>query len=674
MSSTEGLVPLRVLHVEDSQDDVDLAMRQLRHAGYAPVAKRVESAEDMRNALSSGPWDVILSDCSMPRFNAQAALSLLRETALDIPFIIVSGTIAEETAAAAMRAGAHDFIRKDKLHKLGGTVGHELRERETRRSRKAAEYELQASESRYRSFFNACPAAMWVYDAQSLAIAAVSDAVATLYGYSRRELAFMTMTDLVSFEGAAETATDESKSTWSPCKVRKRDGSTQSVLMGTSFVEIDGKKMAISVALDPPVVAAKPLPWDAWDDILDLAAQSERKTWSAPAPPSAIPSLDVALGSRRVLLASDDAETAALCDRALKAHGCIVDVASTEEAARIAERVTFDVIVTDVHMDRTSVRDFLRTVRERDSDVPVVLLASRSAKAEATAAVEYGAFCTIDKPVALESLLDVIRHAVEMYRMARLKKQAFELINPDVPRFGDRAGLETHFEKALDSLWIAFQPIVSWKKHSVFGYEALVRSDEPVLARPASLFFAAERLGRSHELGRAIRARVARIGAPANCKLFVNVHADDLDDMDLFSLSAPLTAIAPSVVLEITERSPLERVDALGARLKKLRRLGFQIAVDDLGAGYAGLSSFSRIEPEIVKFDTSLIRGVDISSRKRSLVRSMLELTQRDLGLIAISEGVETPAERDTLLALGADLLQGYLFGEPSRVLANPGW
>jgi EAL domain-containing protein (putative c-di-GMP-specific phosphodiesterase class I) len=171
-----------------------------------------------------------------------------------------------------------------------------------------------------------------------------------------------------------------------------------------------------------------------------------------------------------------------------------------------------------------------------------------------------------------------------------------------------------------------------------------------------------------------IRERVARSApaAPSGSRLFVNVHSSDLDDADLFSPWAPLTAIAPSIVLEITERSSLERVEGLGVRLQKLRRLGFKIAVDDLGAGYAGLSSFSQVEPEIVKLDMSLVRGIDTSSRKRSVVRSMLELAGRDLGMLVICEGVETSAERDTLAALGADLLQGYLFAKPAREFFPP--
>jgi EAL domain-containing protein (putative c-di-GMP-specific phosphodiesterase class I) len=122
------------------------------------------------------------------------------------------------------------------------------------------------------------------------------------------------------------------------------------------------------------------------------------------------------------------------------------------------------------------------------------------------------------------------------------------------------------------------------------------------------------------------------------------------------------------VVLEITERTSLARISDVRECVARLRKLGFRIAVDDLGAGYAGLSSFSQLEPDVAKLDMSLVRGIDVSSRKASIVRSMLTVCQRELGTYVVCEGVETESERDTLTSLGADLLQGYLFAKPQRL------
>ena len=118
------------------------------------------------------------------------------------------------------------------------------------------------------------------------------------------------------------------------------------------------------------------------------------------------------------------------------------------------------------------------------------------------------------------------------------------------------------------------------------------------------------------------------------------------------------------MVLEITERAALDRIHELQSRVTRLRALGYRIAIDDLGAGYAGLTSFAQLEPEVVKVDMSLMRGIDSSPMKQKLVRSIVALCT-ELGIQLVAEGIETPAERDALISLGGDLCQGYLFARP---------
>jgi EAL domain-containing protein (putative c-di-GMP-specific phosphodiesterase class I) len=125
-------------------------------------------------------------------------------------------------------------------------------------------------------------------------------------------------------------------------------------------------------------------------------------------------------------------------------------------------------------------------------------------------------------------------------------------------------------------------------------------------------------------------------------------------------------AFARRVVLEITERAALDEIRGLPNRIARLRELGFKIAVDDLGAGYAGLSSFAALEPDIVKADMSLVRGIEVSPIKQKLVGAIAALAN-DLRIQLVAEGIETPAERDCVVSLGAHALQGYLFARPGR-------
>jgi len=135
--------PLRVLIVEDSEDDADLLLRELRRGGYAPAFERVDTPGAMRAALDRNSWDIVLSDFSLPQFSGLAALALLQERGPDLPFILLSGTIGEETAVAAMKAGAHDFMLKGHLARLVPAIERELREAGERRARRQAELDLQ---------------------------------------------------------------------------------------------------------------------------------------------------------------------------------------------------------------------------------------------------------------------------------------------------------------------------------------------------------------------------------------------------------------------------------------------------------------------------------------------------------------------------------------------------
>ncbi len=131
--------PIRVLAVEDSEDDALLLARELQRGGYEPSLTRVETAGEMEVALDGREWDVILADYSLPRFSGMTALELVRSRGLDVPFLIVSGAIGEETAVSAMKAGAHDYIMKDNLARLVSAVEREMKDAEVRRERGRAE-------------------------------------------------------------------------------------------------------------------------------------------------------------------------------------------------------------------------------------------------------------------------------------------------------------------------------------------------------------------------------------------------------------------------------------------------------------------------------------------------------------------------------------------------------
>src|SRR5215213_2094519 len=157
-------LPLRVLLVEDSEDDALLLMRMLRRGGYDPAWERVDTAAAMEAALDERSWDLVISDHSMPAFSSSAALALLRRKGfVDLPFIIVSGQIGEDAAVAAMKAGAHDYLMKDDLARLNSAIERELREAEVRRERRRAKVALRASETRFRLMIEQSPLSTQIF-------------------------------------------------------------------------------------------------------------------------------------------------------------------------------------------------------------------------------------------------------------------------------------------------------------------------------------------------------------------------------------------------------------------------------------------------------------------------------------------------------------------------------
>ena len=375
-----------------------------------------------------------------------------------------------------------------------------------------------------------------------------------------------------------------------------------------------------------------------------------------------------------VLIVDDEPLTARGYARALTAAGYNVTVAGAgREGAAMARNKRFDVIVSDITMPDMDGLALLRDIRQSDLDVPMIFMTGSPALESALEAIEYGAFRYLLKPVGLEALLDIVGRAVRVHKLARVRREASQMQEQEGKPIGDRAGLEARFASAVEKLWVASQPIVSWSGRSTFAYETLLRTDEPTLRSPLDFFDAAERLGRAAELGRIIRGHVARLlrETPPAGHVFVNLHPADLEDAELYADDGALTPFARQVVLEITERAALDRIHELGARVTRLRTLGYRIAIDDLGAGYAGLTSFAQLEPEVVKVDMSLVRGIDSSPVKQKLVRSIIALCT-ELGIQLVAEGIETAAERDALIALGGDLCQGYLFARPGRGFPTP--
>ena len=368
----------------------------------------------------------------------------------------------------------------------------------------------------------------------------------------------------------------------------------------------------------------------------------------------------------RIMVVDDQVMIVSLLTKLLGSWGYLVtgcDRAS--EALELIGKATYDVVITDIRMPDMNGVELMGHIRSQDADVPIILLTASPSLETAIQGIEHRAFRYLTKPIDMTALRETVERAARISRLARFRRAAMVVARSEAAAAADIELADT-FARALGTLWMAYQPVVDTVTNEIRGYEALMRIDDPAHPHPGAMLEAAERLGRLDELGRHVRdlCPAPFIASHLDSLLFVNLHPRDLLDSVLYQSDNPLASIASQVVLEITERAGLEGITDVRGRVRDLRQLGYRIAIDDLGSGHSGLTSFAVLEPEFVKIDMSLIRDIDQSPIKRRLVRSMTELC-RDIGITVVAEGIETLGERQALIDLGCDLLQGYLLARP---------
>lgn len=390
-------------------------------------------------------------------------------------------------------------------------------------------------------------------------------------------------------------------------------------------------------------------------------------------PKTAPPTSAAPTAKKRVLIVEDDEEVARAEKRTLERYGWEVLLAGdVDTAAKILMSEGAAVVLCDINLPGASGVELLRMIRSYDIDVPVLLITGSPTVQTAIDAVQLGAIEYLTKPVDGDVLNARLERAHKLRQLAELKRDALRAAEADAQP-GDLFAASISFDRALAQMYMVFQPIFDLRRKKIFAYEALMRSREPEMQSPLAILDAARRLERYPELGRKVRALVAdSVGrAPADALLFVNLHSSDLVDATLYDADAPLGRHAARVVLEVTERTSLDAIKEPKQRARELRSIGYRLAIDDLGAGYAGLTSFALLEPEIVKLDMTLVRAVDTSPVKRRLIESMVSLS-RSLSMQVVAEGIETSDELTVIRELGCDFGQGYCLGKPAPEFATP--
>ena len=375
----------------------------------------------------------------------------------------------------------------------------------------------------------------------------------------------------------------------------------------------------------------------------------------------------------RLLLVDDNSIILTATARILRAAKFEVMTASDGQLAfTLLRQYPFEAVFSDVSMPTMDGLQLLREVHAKDPHMPVVLMTGGPSMQAAITALEHGALRYLLKPVDPDQLTQIAREAVLQYRLAESKREALKVLGYGDQPAADLTDAQTRLARAESTLQLWYEPVVSVRGKACVGFEVLCRSDEPTLNDWASLCAAAERAGRLDQLGRCVRQAIATAGehAPGATFLLVPLHPKQLFDDALTAADCPLRSIATRTVFCLPDQQPGERAAEVPERVERLRKMGFRIALADVGAGSAGLSGFGQLSYEMARLSPLFADSIATSGVKQKVLRSLVGLHQ-ELRIPVIAAGIRTIADREMLGEMGVDLMQGPYFAPASRTFAR---
>lgn len=708
---------LRVLMVEDSEDDALLLLRELKRGGYEIAFTRVQTAGEMKEALARQSWDIILADYALPQFSASEALATILEVGEDIPFIIVSGQISEEAAIAAMKAGACDYVMKDHLGRLIPAIDRELREVSIRRSRDLAEEALRTSERQLRAVFECVLDAMVIFNEEGK-FALVNPAACSLFGQSKEELLGEEIGKFIHSACDLEEAIghfQKSGRAKGELKLIRADGTFRDVEYSATANFIPGLHLSVLHDITERKKTQEQLLYNAFYDSL---TGLPNKTWF-------LNSLGRSL--RQAKRRSDYLFAVLFID--LDRFGTIKysfghlvgDLLLSATARRLGTCLDPKDTIARVGIDEFAI--LLENIRDLGNAIAVadrihkelslpfhingkemfstasigIALGSSDAKICESETYHYydRGSATLKRPE------DFLRAAdTAMYHAKTMGGGRSALFEPQM-QAGAQAmlQLETDLRLALErhELLLYYQPIVNLKTGYIAGFEALVRWQHPTrgLVSPGEFIPVAEGTGAIVPMGAWILEEACRQlqqwhellqfwqGDRSHC------HPDD---PSFLQLSPPLLTLSVNlagaqfayphlidqideilartgvngscVKLEITETAIVTAAESAASMLLELKKRQLQLCIDDFGTGYSSLSRLQRLPLDILKIDRSFVSHMSVEAESLEIVRTCIVLAH-NLGMDVVAEGVETVEQLAQLRALQCEFGQGYLFSKP---------
>ena len=691
---------LRVLLVEDCEEDALLLMRELRRTGYKLFLERVETAVAMQNQLVLHEWDMVISDYSLPKFSAPDALKLLQETGLDLPFIIVSGYIGEDAAVAAMKAGAHDYVMKDNLARLIPAVERELREAAVRRQNQLAEAGRRESEQRFRALIENATDIVVIVDKDGI-FRYISPSQERIFGYKTEELLGKKCLDYIYPEDVSLAIATMKRSLKQPrisqaaieCRLFRRNGSL-------CFLEA----VATNLVDDPSV---KGVVINCHDITERKQAEEQLRFYAFYDPLTGLPNRTLFLENLGQLLDRRSKQDLQDLSGALFAvlfldldrfdvikyslGHLVADELLSATAARLVRSLGITDMVARVGIDEfalliTQLEDIAQVQRIAKKIHTSIAMPFHLEGREVFTTASIGMAIAGNSPIASTTNYDrpedFLRAAdTAMYYAKRRGKGCSAVFDASMHAHAlARLELEADLRRGIErqELLLHYQPIVSLFTGRLTGFEALVRWNHPQmgLVSPGDFIPAAEETGLILPLGSwVLREACRQLGCwqkqfpSASClTISVNlaglqlVQPDLIDQIDRILQETGLEG--SRLKLELTETIFMEIAEVAPAVLDQLKARQIQLSIDDFGTGYSSLSRLHQWPLDTLKIDRSFVSRLSLGNESSEVVRTIVNLAH-NLGLDVIAEGVETAEQMYQLRSLQCQCGQGNFLSKP---------
>ena len=686
----------RLLLVEDDENDAILILAALRHGGLQISHHRVWSKTDLEQALTQDQWSAVLCDYNLPQFDGLSALRMVRARDADIPFIIVSGAIGEETAVAAMRSGAQDFVMKQSLGRLAAVLVRELGDAEIRRAARLANSQLQAKEALLDSIVTTAADGIAVVNAAGK-IEFANPALAALTGHPAEALENMPVQQLLRPASGGAGFWDTLCSTSGSIRGDMTNLQMHAHTRAEAVIPVEIKVSRMTLDAEPKLTVV----------VRDVSerARSEERMWRL-AHFDELSGLPNRLLFRQLLEqamrdANRERKSIAVLFVDLDRFKLINDTAGHDSGdivlRQVAGRLRQCLREADL-LSRFGGDEFAALLREIDDPEAARATAQRVLTAVAQPYDINGETYHLSASIGISiypgdspDATALLRNAeLAMYRAKDQGKNNFQFHSPQMnARSLEYVVLERSLRRAieLDEFLVHFQPQVDTATGRIVGAEALLRWNLPEVGMitPGKFIPLAEETGLIVPIGRLVlmRACVAakqwRDSGLEDFRVAVNLSPRQFNQselvIDIINILEDSGLPPENLELEITESMVMANPERATAILRELRTVGVHLAIDDFGTGYSSLGYLKSFPVHTLKIDRSFIKDVPADPDDVAITHAIIAMGH-SMRLDVVAEGVETAEQLEFLREHGCDYMQGYLIGKPipaedlSRMLA----